>query len=114
MPRLVRTVSVTTESDGCAKHRVFRFPNDCNDMSAVETESLETGYVGFLFGCMRADDLVVPKDDPLFSVARQQLRKLRFEPFGLGEDPLTDEQDIVPNFGKFSLLRHLREASTGV
>jgi len=105
--------TLEAKRDGCAEQHVLWFPNDCNDVSAIGPESLETGYVGFFFGCVSADDLVVPKDDPLFGVARQQLRKLRSEPCGLGEDTLTDGQDIVPKFGRLSLLRHLRKLAQG-
>ena len=65
-------------------------------MTSVGTETVKACYISLLFGSVSADDLVIPKDDPLFGVARKEGGKLRPEPCGFCEDTLTNRQHIGP------------------
>jgi len=81
-------------------------------VSSIGTESVKARYICLLFGSVSANDLVIPKDDPLFRVARKEDGKLRPESCGLREDTLTNRQHIGLDVGgmRTILLRHAAAA----
>ena len=113
MERPYAQALLETKCDNRAKGDYFWFANHCNDVSSVGAESVKACYICILFGSVSANDLVIPKDDPLFGVARKEDRKLRPESCGFREDTLTDRQHIGLDVGRGRaiLLRHVPAAS---
>jgi hypothetical protein len=113
MERPYAQALLETKCDNRAKDDSLWFANNCNDVSSVGTESVKARYICLLFGSVSANDLVIPKDDPLFGVARKEDGKLRPESCGLREDTLTARQHIGLDVGggRAILLRHVPAVS---